>query len=162
MHSHCILPGARSYRHGSSFYLECNLCSCFAGEITCTKQQCRLPGFADSGYTSLPCNCPAHYVPVCGSNGNTYPSACVAKCHLPEGDYVYGACNARNACQAAPPNSCPSGTQCLDNRKVCLASMQRPCLQYVCGKLQEYVNPSNINHSLEIDIFKIIRFFKRI
>ncbi|XP_052848227.1 LOW QUALITY PROTEIN: reversion-inducing cysteine-rich protein with Kazal motifs [Drosophila gunungcola] len=132
MHANCILPGARSYPHGSSFYLECNLCSCFAGEITCTKQQCRLPGFADSGYTSLPCNCPAHYVPVCGSNGNTYPSACVAKCHLPEGDYVYGACNARNACQAAPPNSCPLGTQCLDNRKVCLASMQRPCLQYVC------------------------------
>lgn len=132
MHAHCTLPGARSYRHGSSFYLECNLCSCFAGEITCTKQQCRLPGFVDSGYTSLPCNCPAHYVPVCGSNGNTYPSACVAKCHLPEGDYVYGACNARNACQAAPPNSCPSGTQCLDSRKVCLASMQRPCLQYVC------------------------------
>ncbi|KAH8234892.1 hypothetical protein KR032_005108 [Drosophila birchii] len=136
-HAHCTLPGGRSYRHGSSFYLECNLCSCFAGEITCTKQQCRLPGFADSGYTSLPCNCPAHYVPVCGSNGNTYPSACVAKCHLPEGDYVYGACNARNACQAAGPNSCPQGTQCLDRRKVCLASMQRPCLQYVCGKLEE-------------------------
>ncbi|KAH8300532.1 hypothetical protein KR018_011840 [Drosophila ironensis] len=135
-HAHCTLPGGRSFRHGASFYLECNLCSCFAGEITCTKQQCRLPGFVDSGYTSLPCNCPAHYVPVCGSNGNTYPSACVAKCHLPEGDYVYGACNARNACStvtaSASPHGCPQGTQCLDRRKVCLASMQRPCLQYVC------------------------------
>ncbi|XP_017138148.1 reversion-inducing cysteine-rich protein with Kazal motifs [Drosophila miranda] len=131
-HAHCTLPGGRSFRHGSSFYLECNLCSCFAGEITCTKKQCRLPGFTDSSFTSLPCNCAAHYVPVCGSNGNTYPSACVAKCHMPEGNYVYGACNARNACQAAAPNSCPQGTQCLDKRKVCLASMQRPCQQYVC------------------------------
>ncbi|KAH8322411.1 hypothetical protein KR067_003099 [Drosophila pandora] len=131
-HAHCTLPGGRSFRHGSSFHLECNLCSCFAGEITCTKQQCRLPGFTDSGYTSLPCNCPAHYVPVCGSNGNTYPSACVAKCHLPEGDFVYGACNARNACSAATLHSCPQGTHCLDRRKVCLASMQRPCRQYEC------------------------------
>lgn len=133
-HAHCVLPGGRSFRHGSSFYLECNLCSCFAGEITCTKQQCRLPGYVDVSYTSLPCNCPAHYVPVCGVNGNTYPSACVAKClGLPENSFVYGACNARNACQAGSA-SCPSGTQCLEKRQVCLSSMQRPCPQYICGK----------------------------
>ncbi|XP_030245120.1 reversion-inducing cysteine-rich protein with Kazal motifs, partial [Drosophila navojoa] len=131
-HVHCVLPGGRSFRHGSSFYLECNLCSCFAGEITCTKQQCRLPGYVDVNYTSLPCNCPAHYVPVCGANGNTYPSACVAKClGLPENGFVYGACNARNACQSGS-TSCPSGTQCLEKRQVCLSSMQRPCPQYIC------------------------------
>lgn len=133
-HAHCVLPGGRSFRHGSTFYLECNLCSCFAGEITCTKQQCRLPGFVDVSYTSLPCNCAAHYVPVCGSNGNTFPSACVAKClGLREANYVYGACNARNACQVGA-HDCPTGTQCLENRQICLSSMQRPCPQYICGE----------------------------
>ncbi|XP_030571059.1 reversion-inducing cysteine-rich protein with Kazal motifs isoform X1 [Drosophila novamexicana] len=136
IHSNCVLPGGRSFSHGSSFHLECNLCSCFAGEITCTKQQCRLAGYVDAGYTSLPCNCPAHYVPVCGFNGNTYPSACVAKClGLMENSFVYGACNARNACQGATGGgspSCPSGTQCLERRQICLSSMQRPCPQYIC------------------------------
>ncbi|XP_046867726.1 reversion-inducing cysteine-rich protein with Kazal motifs [Drosophila willistoni] len=132
-HSHCVLPGGRSFRHGSSFYLECNLCSCFAGEITCTKQQCRLPGFTEVGYTSLPCNCATHYVAVCGSNGNTYPSACVAKClGLQESMYIYGACNSRNACHAAGTNACGPSERCLEKRQVCLSNMQKPCLQYIC------------------------------
>lgn len=75
----CSLAG-RKIDHGSWFYVECNVCSCFAGEITCTKKQCHIPGISDGSYTSLPCNCPPHHVPVCGKNGNTYPSACVAKC----------------------------------------------------------------------------------
>ncbi|XP_017843823.2 reversion-inducing cysteine-rich protein with Kazal motifs [Drosophila busckii] len=132
MQAHCTLPGGRSFRHGASFYLECNLCSCFAGETTCTKQQCRLPGYVDGAYTSLPCNCAAHYVPVCGTNGNTYASACLAKCMgLQESSYVYGACNARNACQAGA-HTCPAGMQCLEKRQVCLSTMQKPCLQYIC------------------------------
>lgn len=40
----CILPGGRKIKHGTSFYLECNLCTCYAEEITCTKKQCRFPG----------------------------------------------------------------------------------------------------------------------
>ncbi|KAL7734988.1 hypothetical protein ACLKA6_011252 [Drosophila palustris] len=135
-HANCVLSRDRIYRHGSSFHLECNLCSCFAGEVTCTKQQCRLSDYVDAGYTSLPCNCAAHYVPVCGANGNTYPSACVAKClGLQESQFIYGACNARNACQMNLSNGahrCPSGTQCLEKRQICLSSMQRPCPQYIC------------------------------
>ncbi|KAH8299658.1 hypothetical protein KR044_004307, partial [Drosophila immigrans] len=144
MHAHCILPRERSFRHGSSFYLECNQCSCFAGEITCTKQQCRLPDYVDAGYTSLPCNCAAHFVPVCGANGNTYPSACVAKClGLQESSFVYGACNARSACSSGA-HSCPAGSQCLERRQVCLSSMQRPCAQYIC------VNVSSPNCGTEL------------
>lgn len=75
----CFL-GGRRIEHNSWFYVECNICSCFAGEITCTKKQCHIQGISDKTYTSLPCNCPLHYVPVCAKNGNTYPSACIAKC----------------------------------------------------------------------------------
>lgn len=75
----CLLA-ERKIEHGTWFPVECNVCSCFAGEITCTKRQCRIPGISDQSYTSLPCNCPPHYVPVCGRNGQTYPSACVSKC----------------------------------------------------------------------------------
>lgn len=39
----CSLAG-RKIDHNSWFYIECNICSCFAGEITCTKKQCRIPG----------------------------------------------------------------------------------------------------------------------
>lgn len=70
----------RKIEHGTWFPVECNICSCFAGEISCTKRQCRIPGISDQSYTSLPCNCPPHFVPVCGRNGQTYPSACVSKC----------------------------------------------------------------------------------
>ncbi|KAH8371917.1 hypothetical protein KR093_009281, partial [Drosophila rubida] len=144
MHAHCVLPRERSFRHGSSFYLECNQCSCFAGEITCTKQQCRLPDYVDAGYTSLPCNCAAHFVPVCGANGNTYPSACVAKClGLQDSGFVFGACNARNACSSGA-HSCAPGSQCLERRQVCLSSMQRPCSQYIC------VNVSSPNCGTEL------------
>lgn len=50
-YANCLLPGGRSYEHGESFYLECNLCSCFAGEITCTKKQCRLASEYESRST---------------------------------------------------------------------------------------------------------------
>ena len=69
--------------HGAWFYMECNLCSCYAGEITCSKRQCDNPSVATmhalQPFGSLPCNCPAHHVPVCGRNGNTYPSSCLAQ-----------------------------------------------------------------------------------
>lgn len=128
----CNLAG-RTIDHGSWFYVECNICSCFAGEITCTKKQCRIPGVTDHSYTSLPCNCPPHYVPVCGKNGKTFPSACVAKCTgLQDYDYEYGPCGMRNGCE---DNDCPGGTVCVEDRQVCLSSMHRPCPQFQCGRL---------------------------
>lgn len=39
----CMLAG-RKIEHASWFHVECNICSCFAGEITCTKKQCKIPG----------------------------------------------------------------------------------------------------------------------
>lgn len=127
--------GGRGIEHGVSVYLECNICSCFAGEITCTKKQCRMPGISDQSFTSLPCNCPTHYVPVCGKNGNTYHSACVAKClGLQDSDIEFGACTSYNPCQEGA-YSCPMGSKCVEDRKICLSVMHRPCLQYRCVNL---------------------------
>ncbi|XP_055383709.1 reversion-inducing cysteine-rich protein with Kazal motifs, partial [Condylostylus longicornis] len=124
--------GGRSIQHANWFYLECNLCSCFAGEITCTKRQCRLPGISDNSFTSLPCKCPPHYVPVCGKNGKTYNSACIAKCSgLHDIDLEFGPCSSKNPCESGK-YTCPTGTQCLPDRNVCLSPMHRPCLQYTC------------------------------
>lgn len=151
----CMMAGRR-IEHASSIALECNVCSCFAGEITCTKRQCRMPGLfaapssvdpaavTDSkttrrerlngkAFTSLPCNCPAHYVPVCGRNGQTFPSLCVAKCAgLPEADVEFGACQVKTACANV---TCPGNGRCVPMRQVCLSVMQKPCVQYICGKL---------------------------
>lgn len=67
--------------HGSTFKIECNTCSCYAGEVVCSKKQCENSALSgrNIAYTTLPCNCLSHYVPVCGKNGNSYPSLCLAK-----------------------------------------------------------------------------------
>lgn len=143
----CMMAGRR-IEHASSVTLECNICSCFAGEITCTKRQCRLPGIATAAasastvktsdtammnvFTSLPCNCPVHYVPVCGRNGQTFPSLCVAKCAgLSDADVEFGPCQVRAACDGI---RCPGNGKCVPMRQVCLSVMQRPCVQYFCGR----------------------------
>lgn len=40
----CVISGGRRIPHGTSFNLECNLCTCYAEEITCTKKQCQFLG----------------------------------------------------------------------------------------------------------------------
>ncbi|XP_050081387.1 reversion-inducing cysteine-rich protein with Kazal motifs [Anopheles maculipalpis] len=131
----CTLAGKR-FAHLTHFYVECNVCSCFAEEITCTKRQCHVPGLTvDRSFTSLPCNCPAHYVPVCGRNGNTYPSACVAKCAgIQEGDIEFGPCRARNPCERI---DCGPLSVCLPEWNVCLSGMHKPCPQYRCVNLTQ-------------------------
>lgn len=121
---------------GSWFFVECNICSCFAGDITCTRKQCRMPGIIDH-FTSIPCNCGPHYVPVCGRNGYTYPSECVSKCSgLQVHDIEYRSCGENNPCRDA---KCPSHTQCIENRQICLSVMHKPCRQYQCGKWKKTI-----------------------
>lgn len=134
----CVTPkacqiGNRTIEHGSSITIECNTCTCFAEEITCTKKQCRIHGISDRSFTSLPCNCPPHYVPVCARNGKTYPSACLAKCSgLHEIEFEFGSCESKNPCER---HDCPQGTVCFPSRNVCLSNMHNPCPQYRCGEL---------------------------
>lgn len=77
----CLLGTALHPLHGTSFQMDCRTCSCFAGEVICSKKQCESNALTgeNTAYTSLPCNCLPHYVPVCGKDGNNYPSACLAK-----------------------------------------------------------------------------------
>lgn len=127
--------GSRRIEHSSWFYIECNICSCFAGEITCTKKQCKIPGISERTYTTLPCNCPPHHVPVCGRNGKTYPSSCLAKCNgLQDGELEFGSCQNRNPCDT---HECPHGTMCIVDRNICLSSMHKPCPQYRCSEFKE-------------------------
>lgn len=133
----CVTPkgcqmGNRTIEHGASVNIECNVCTCFAEEITCTKKQCRIAGISERAFTTLPCNCPPHFVPVCGRNGKTYPSACLAKCvGLHDAEYEFGPCESRNPCDN---HDCPQGTVCFPNRNVCLSNMSKPCPQYRCGE----------------------------
>lgn len=154
----CMMANRR-IEHATSISVECNMCSCYAGEITCTKRQCRFP--ADSRnvnvrtisasansddvlfpgsttdlqhgrtrFTGMPCNCPKQYVPVCGRNGHTYPTSCVAKCAgLSDVDLKFGACDISTACSDVV---CPGNELCIPMRHACLSVMQRPCSQYVC------------------------------
>lgn len=51
----------------------------------------------------LPCSCPDRFVPVCASNGRTYPSACVARClGFKDHQFVFGLCRVSNPCAGEP------------------------------------------------------------
>ncbi|KAF3821262.1 hypothetical protein GH733_011415 [Mirounga leonina] len=60
---------------------------------------------------SLPCNCADQFVPVCGQNGRTYPSACLARCvGLQDHQFEFGSCISKDPCN---PNPCPKNQRCL-------------------------------------------------
>nr|XP_018913097.1 PREDICTED: reversion-inducing cysteine-rich protein with Kazal motifs [Bemisia tabaci] len=143
--------GVKQIDHGAWFYMECNVCSCYAGEITCTKKQCDIPalGGHDFTYTSLPCNCARHYVPVCGRNGNTYPNSCLAKCAgLTDADFEFGQCESLNACDS---KTCPEGETCVRARQVCLSLLHKPCKQYQCVNKREACSSLPKEHVCDTD-----------
>lgn len=53
--------------------------------------------------SGLPCSCPDTFVPVCATNGRTYPSACVARClGFRDHQFVFGLCRSSNPCANKP------------------------------------------------------------
>ena len=79
---------------------------------------------------AAPCNCHQIYKPVCALNGMTYPNACLAKCsNISDVDLQVGDCRATHPCDSNP---CPSSTECIPYRRVCLSPASQ-CQQYVCA-----------------------------
>ncbi|KPP66496.1 reversion-inducing cysteine-rich protein with Kazal motifs-like, partial [Scleropages formosus] len=126
--------GAQRRNHGTSFMMGCQLCSCFSGDVLCSKRQCLTADSSEEEhrrFTGLPCGCADQFVPVCAQNGRTYPSACVARCMgLHDNQFGFGSCRDRDPCSRNP---CPKGQRCVPNRRVCLTSFaEYPCKQYDC------------------------------
>uniref|UniRef100_A0A4W3JZY4 Reversion-inducing cysteine-rich protein with Kazal motifs n=1 Tax=Callorhinchus milii TaxID=7868 RepID=A0A4W3JZY4_CALMI len=129
----CIVGGQRK-NHGTSFRVDCNTCSCFAGDLSCSSRQC-LSEYSSpedrNMFTGLPCNCADQFVPVCALNGRTYPSACIARCvGLQDNQFEFGSCASKAPCT---PNRCPKNERCIPKPKVCLTGIDLiDCDQYEC------------------------------
>ncbi|XP_063778841.1 reversion-inducing cysteine-rich protein with Kazal motifs [Pseudophryne corroboree] len=129
----CVV-GGQSRNHRTSFKVDCNICSCVAGTVHCSKRQCVNELISDDDrnmFTGLPCNCAEKFVPVCGQNGRTYPSACIARCvGLLDNQFEFGPCSSKDPCN---PNPCQRNQRCIPRRQVCLTSFEKfECLQYEC------------------------------
>uniref|UniRef100_A0A672N9K3 Reversion-inducing cysteine-rich protein with Kazal motifs n=1 Tax=Sinocyclocheilus grahami TaxID=75366 RepID=A0A672N9K3_SINGR len=129
----CFIGGQHK-SHGVSFRLDCQPCSCFAGESICSSRQCVRSDGSDEDrrlFTGLPCGCADHFVPVCARNGRTYPSACVARCvGFKDNQFVFGSCRNIDPCS---PNPCQRSQRCVPRRQVCLTELSEyPCPQYEC------------------------------
>ncbi|XP_054674552.1 reversion-inducing cysteine-rich protein with Kazal motifs isoform X3 [Grus americana] len=129
----CIVGGQRK-SHGTSFNIDCNVCSCFAGNLICSTRQCLTEHSSEDErrkFTGLPCNCVDQFVPVCGQNGRTYPSACIARCvGLQDNQFEFGSCISKDPCN---PNPCNKNQRCIPKKQVCLTSFGKfECSQHEC------------------------------
>ncbi|XP_065054011.1 reversion-inducing cysteine-rich protein with Kazal motifs-like isoform X2 [Rhopilema esculentum] len=118
--------------HKSSFSIDGNICTCYDGEVICTKISAFNEGQELAGFA---CACDSDiYNPVCAINGMTYPSICHARCTgLQDEQILPGACMLENSCSTSP---CPSKLVCMPNRRVCLLSTL-VCPQYDCVQPQQ-------------------------
>uniref|UniRef100_A0A8C5HGK9 Reversion-inducing cysteine-rich protein with Kazal motifs n=1 Tax=Gouania willdenowi TaxID=441366 RepID=A0A8C5HGK9_GOUWI len=127
----CIVGGQRK-KHGTSFTMDCRICFCFAGDTICSTKECFSQVSSDFGhqrFTGLPCSCPERFVPVCATNGRTYPSACVARCMgFKDHQFGFGQCRLGNPCASKP---CQRNQRCIPKYQVCLSDLS-DCLQYEC------------------------------
>ncbi|KAM7370217.1 hypothetical protein PAMP_011488 [Pampus punctatissimus] len=146
----CI-PLHRYLSHGTSFRIDCHTCSCFAGDIICSTRECLNIDSSDEDrrhFTGLPCNCPDRFVPVCASNGRTYPSACVARCMgLKDYQFVFGQCRLSNTCANKP---CHRNQRCIPKYRVCLSDSSN-CPQYECVGRQLTCDKNSVEPACDTD-----------
>ncbi|XP_037653547.1 reversion-inducing cysteine-rich protein with Kazal motifs isoform X2 [Choloepus didactylus] len=140
MEMHCIdlqkscIVGGKRKSHGTTFNIDCNVCSCFAGNLVCFTRLCFSEHTSEDDrrtFTGLPCNCADQFVPVCGQNGRTYPSACIARCvGLQDHQFEFGSCISKDPCN---PNPCQKNQRCIAKPQVCLTTFDKfGCSQYEC------------------------------
>lgn len=133
--------------HGRNFKIDCNFCSCYNGEIICTKRQCLSDQESESRVSkALSCNCGSHILSVCASNGRTYPNICLAKCMgYSEKEIEFGPCTAKDPCRARP---CKRNERCIRANRVCLTSSSFGCPQYECvAKYSRCVNRRTVRET---------------
>lgn len=115
--------------HGQKFYIECNECTCVAGERVCAGRTC---GSSHSTLlTRLPCNCPPHHLPVY-TFSKTYPNACLAKCAGAtdfEIEFSYKAICSTVTCNGV----------CLERPTIYLSHQQKS-VQYECVRTKNCSN----------------------
>ncbi|XP_063729974.1 reversion-inducing cysteine-rich protein with Kazal motifs isoform X2 [Eleginops maclovinus] len=146
----CSTTGGRR-SHGSLFRMDCRSCSCFSGESICSQKPCLTPHSSEDDrrlFTGLPCSCPDHFVPMCASNGRTYPSACVARC-LGFGDqqFQFGRCRLSDPCRG---KACSRNQRCVPRYAVCLSDSS-DCPQYECVGRPAACDRTNVQPACDTD-----------
>lgn len=121
----CWLAG-RSRSPGSRFLVHgCLRCRCDStGHISCTRAA------HDCLVQDVTCGCSPEgdeEGEVCGADGRTHRSACLARCAgLAQGQWEPGPCHQTDPCAGRP---CPARAPvCVSRRRVCLG----PCRQFIC------------------------------
>ncbi|XP_029283784.1 reversion-inducing cysteine-rich protein with Kazal motifs-like [Cottoperca gobio] len=146
----CSVAGQRK-SHGTSFRMDCHVCSCFAGDTICSKRQCLGLNSSEEDrrrFTGLPCSCPYHFIPVCASNGRTYPSACVARCMgFKDQQFVFGVCRLTLPCSS---KLCQRNQRCIPKYRVCLSDAS-DCLQYECVGRPPACDKSSVEPACDTD-----------
>nr|XP_033785523.1 reversion-inducing cysteine-rich protein with Kazal motifs isoform X3 [Geotrypetes seraphini] len=112
------------------------ICTCGQSGLleNCVEMHCvdiQKTCFVGGQKKRLPCNCADQFVPVCGHNGRTYPSACIARCvGLLDNQFEFGLCISKEPCS---PNPCSKTQRCVPKQQVCLTSYEKfGCSQHEC------------------------------
>ncbi|XP_042860190.1 reversion-inducing cysteine-rich protein with Kazal motifs-like isoform X3 [Penaeus japonicus] len=157
--------GPSKYEHDTEVMIGCSHCMCHAGELTCLPRlPCEQewqqvlphnvaigPGLVSRSLqvdknvamrehvTDLPCGCSDHWVPVCATNGRTFPSECLARCAGVEANqWAEGECGEQDVCGR---DKCRRGEVCVPAPATCLTPPTTPCPQHICVPLESECPP---------------------